>query len=194
MEETWDSIFKCNFWLCRGARACFYSQVGVWDKWCPEAVGACPELGCAGWSLIWCRLGCHSASWTERFFCWGAERKPGEEPYNISFCFSFFEDSMARSPPQDRTGQDRTSVPRAGCVDRWFWARVCGQTGSGMWQTGRAGIWSGRSSGNAEFLGSACLRRRTSPEPHRHSEGLGLSHAWTGNYHTDPGGQTGERQ
>lgn len=92
-----------------------------------------------------------------------------------------------------RTLKDRTPVPHAGCEDRWFWARVYVQTGSGMWQTGTEGISSGRNSGSAEFLGWAGLRRRATPGPHRHSEGLGLSHAWTGNCRTGPEWQAVER-
>lgn len=95
--KGWFLLLTCLPWQ-------HYSQVVVWDKWCPEAVGACPGLGCAGWSLIWCMLGCHSTSWSERFCCWGAERKPGEESYNISFCFNFLDDLMVCSAQQDRTG------------------------------------------------------------------------------------------
>lgn len=77
-------------------------------------------------------------------------------------------------------------VPPAGCGGSWCVARACGQTGSGMWQTGRAGISWGRNFARAWLFGSACLRRRTSPEPRTHSAGWGLSHAWTDSYHTDP--------
>lgn len=77
-------------------------------------------------------------------------------------------------------------LPRAGCGDSWCGARVCEQTGSGMWPTEREGISSGWSSARGESLGLVCQRMTANPERHTHTAGWGPSLAWTDNYHTDP--------
>lgn len=89
---------------CGGLSRCFYSQVAVWDKWCPEAVGACPGQGCGGWFLSWCMLGCHSTLWRGHFCCWGVVRRPGGQPYNVTLFFKYY--ALWWHVAHSRAGQD----------------------------------------------------------------------------------------
>lgn len=168
---------------------CVYIQAVVWGRWCWAEASEYQVSVWVYWSCSWCMLGC-LPTWRKEHSCWwGGGKWPVEETTmtqrdELSYFLVRFQ-SISANPVN-------LTVPRGGCEDIWCVAHVCGQTGSGMWRTGRADTSSEKNSDCGESFGSICQRRPATPGRHTHCACVGLWHAWTESYRTDPEEEEGE--